>query len=167
MKKYILLTVIVLAFGVYISFFSDKAKETAGEASIDQQAPMDEDSWEESALFQRDDKDKGTYKIRLGSNGKLAAMEFEPVKADTPLKYMWLFWGDKEDIKDSSLKIIGRHKESMQMETLFEQQLSHLAGIYGAVHHIPSNVTLPHEGVWRLEVYMDEELYGYIVIQTK
>ncbi len=37
----------------------------------------------------------------------------------------------------------------------------------GANAHMPSNVSLPKSGIWRLDIYIGDNLFGNIIIEVK
>jgi hypothetical protein len=42
-----------------------------------------------------------------------------------------------------------------------------LSPLSGADHSMPSLIMLPNSGLWKLEVYFGEELFGNIVVNVK
>lgn len=130
------------------------------------------ENWEESATLIRemvvtDQGDTEDITFRIGNNGKLIVQEI-PYIAGKPNKYFWMFWGDKETLK-KPVKIVGISKESGESLNVFEfpQEPSSLAPLYGSDHTMPSSIKLPDAGLWRLEVYFGEELFGNVVVNVK
>ena len=130
-----------------------------------------EENWEESPTMIRemvvtDKGEKEDIIYRIGNNGKLIVQEV-PYIAGKPNKYFWMFWGDKETLT-KPVKIVGTSKESGESLTVFEiPQGQPLASLYGADHTMPSSIKLPSAGLWRLEVYFGDELFGNVVVNVQ
>ncbi|WP_251028003.1 MULTISPECIES: DUF4871 domain-containing protein [unclassified Bacillus (in: firmicutes)] len=126
--------------------------------------------WEESATLVQEIETKQGTKIenvfRIGDNGKLGFGEYGPFIAGQPQKYMWHFWGDKETLT-KPFKVIGVSKETGKEITVFQVQGQNLAPNNGADHHLPSSMMLPSGGLWRLEAYFGDKLFGNIVVNVK
>jgi hypothetical protein len=156
LKKYIF----VLMFGLLLMGCSN-TKQT-----------VKEENWKESATLVRevvatDDGQKGDFVFRIGDNGKFGFAEYGPFIAGKTEKYMWHFWGD-EDTLTKPFKVIGVSKETGEEITVLKTpSSSNLSPHMGADHHIPSTMMLPKPGLWRLEVYFGEELFGNVVINVK
>ncbi|WP_214783096.1 hypothetical protein [Bacillus sp. ISL-45] len=57
------------------------------------------------------------------------------------------------------------HKESGEQIAILEGHS--LAGPYnGADRHVPSNMSLPKEGIWKLDAYIGDKLFGTIFIKV-
>jgi hypothetical protein len=130
-----------------------------------------EENWEESATFVReaivtDDGQKDDIVFRIGDNGKLGFGEYGPFIAGESQKYMWHFWGDEKTLT-KPFKVIGISKETGEKITVFKIQSQNPAPNNGADHHLPSSLELPSPGLWRLEVYFDDKLFGNVVVDVK
>jgi hypothetical protein len=90
------------------------------------------------------------------------ANELGPFIAGKAQKYFWVFWGEDETFT-KPLKIVATSKETKERLTVFEMHPQPVNPIYGADHHEPSSIKLPSAGLWRLEVYFGEELFGDVV----
>ncbi|WP_231603487.1 hypothetical protein [Bacillus sp. FJAT-27231] len=65
-------------------------------------------------------------------------------------------------------KVVGVSKETDEEVTVFEFPSNHvLAPNSGADHHIPSMMTLPSEGLWKLEAYFGEKLFGNVIVNVE
>lgn len=127
--------------------------------------------WEESARFVRetivtDDGQKDDIVFRIGDNGKLGFGEYGPFIAGQPQKYMWHFWGDEKTLT-KPFKVIGVSKETGKKITVFQVQEQNLAPNNGADHHLPSSMMLPSPGLWRLEAYFGDKLFGNVIVNVK
>lgn len=120
------------------------------------------EDWEESPMFKVDN-----YQM-IGEEGRLGFIfdntevtKFYPDKIN---KYMWHFWGNGEEFK-GELKVVAVHKGSGEQITILEGRP--LAGPNnGADQHVPSNMSLPKEGLWKLEAYIGEKLFGTIFVKV-
>ena len=159
MKRFLF---VVLVFLVVISIIGC-SNETIKKA---------EESWEESPTFIReiivtDDGQTGDFFFRIGDNGKLGFGEYGPFIEGESQKYMWHFWG-KQEILTQPFKVIGISKVTNDNITVFEFPTNNsLAPNNGADHHIPSMMMLPNAGIWKLEAYFGEELFGSVIVNVE
>lgn len=130
------------------------------------------ENWEESATLVReivvsDDGQKGDFVFRIGDNGKFGFGEYGPFIAGESQKYMWHFWGEKE-ILTKSIKVIGVSRETGEEVTVInEPSANSLSPNTGADHHVPSKMSLPSSGLWKLKVYFGDDLFGNVVVNVK
>ena len=79
-------------------------------------------------------------------------------------KYMWHFWGKEDEFK-GELKVIASHEESGEQIVILEGHP--LAGPNnGADQHVPSNMSLPSKGIWKLDAYIGDKLFGTIFVKV-
>ena len=136
-----------------------------------EQTIINAEEWEESPTLVReiiitDDGKTEDFIFRIGDNGKLGFGEYGPFIAGEPQKYMWHFWGGKE-VLTKPFKVVGVSKKTGEEMTVFEFSSNHvLTPNSGADHHIPSMMTLPSEGLWKLEAYFGEELFGNVIVNV-
>ena len=77
------------------------------------------------------------------------------------------FWGEQE-ILTQPFTVIGINKETDEEITVFENPANNSLGPNnGADHHIPSMLMLPSAGIWKLEAYFGEELYGNVIVNVE
>lgn len=133
---------------------------------------LDEDkSWKISSMFKADD-----YML-LGEKGKIGfiyndqeVVRFYPGKKQ---KYMWHFWADTpqgtQALFGKKVKIVGVSKQTGEIVNVFEGSI----GIPNTnikdndkAGKMPSTMTLPSKGIWRLEAYVDEKLFGNVVVEV-
>jgi len=126
------------------------------------QSETEEDKWKESSLF-----NSGSYTM-IGEEGKLGfiyndseADKFYPNKTN---KYMWHFWGESSDLEGKELKVVGTNNDNEQID-IFEGSILY-GPINGADAHYPSQMTLPSEGIWRLDAYVGEKLFGSVYVKV-
>ncbi|CAG7634121.1 DUF4871 domain-containing protein [Paenibacillus allorhizosphaerae] len=116
-------------------------------------------SWEASPLFR-----SGSYSMR-GEQGKLGFIDPGFMKG-RPNKYMWHFWGKKEELQ-GALRIIGLHKGSHQWIDVFQADGIAVSALNGADGSIPTSMTLPEKGYWRLAVFLGERYFGGVTVEVK
>lgn len=126
------------------------------------QSKTEENKWKESSLF-----NSGSYTM-IGEEGKLGfiyndseADKFYPNKTN---KYMWHFWGESSDLEGKELKVVGTNNDNEQID-IFEGSIFN-GPINGADAHRPSQMTLPSEGIWRLDAYVGEKLFGSVYVKV-
>ena len=159
MKRFLFIVIVFLVVISIIGCSNETIKKT-------------EESWEESPTLVReviitDDGQTDDSTFRIGDNGKLGFGEYGPFIAGETQKYMWHFWGEKE-ILTQPFKVKGINKETGEEITVFEYPTNNsLAPNNGADHHIPSMMMLPSAGIWKLEVYFGEELFGNVIVNVE
>lgn len=117
--------------------------------------------------------EEGKVGFLVGSGKKGEAVEV-PIIANEGSKYMWHFWG-KEDELIGDFKVVGTDKEGKEHPVLVSGndtvwQYSNNNSISpnnGADSHIPSGMVFPTSGLWKLEIYFNEKLFGEIVINVE
>lgn len=118
--------------------------------------------WNESPLFTI-----GNY-IMIGEKGRLGfiydnseVLRFYPNKSQ---KYMWHFWGDDHEF-EGKLKVVATHEDD-------NEQINVIEGIdvggpnNGADRHIPSLMSLPKSGMWKLDAYFGDKLFGSVFVRV-
>lgn len=122
----------------------------------------DNTEWKVSPLFKSDGNTMIGQEGRVGFiYDDLEVSRFYPNKQQ---KYMWHFWGTPEELK-GPLKVIGISKEREAHVIVFEADA--VGGPNnGADAHSPSMMSLPSEGLWRLEVYIGEKLFGNVIVEV-
>jgi hypothetical protein len=106
----------------------------------------------------------------IGEKGKVAFIHDDTTTrfyAGHEQKYMWHLWGDEDELS-GQFKVVGVNKETKEEVEVLK------ANIYGvspnnnanADERIPSLMSLPYPGLWRLDAYIDEKLFGSIVVKV-
>lgn len=124
--------------------------------------PVSIDEWKVSPTFE-----SGSYTM-IGEEGKIGfiyddgeVVRFYPNKKQ---KYMWHIWGKPEEI-NGTLTVVGTSKETG--ETVNVIKARSIGGPNnGADGHSPSLMTLPSTGLWRLDAYIGEKLFGSIIVEV-
>lgn len=129
-----------------------------GERYADVVFDVPDASWEIGPTFK-----SGAYELR-GAKGRLGFID-AGFAAGKPNKYMWHFWGGEEEL-DGVLKIEAVRKGSNRIEPVFAAERLG-SPLNGADAAIPSMMTLPEPGMWRLMAFVDGALLGSVVVNVK
>ena len=113
--------------------------------------------WKESDTFQIDN-----YTLR-GEEQKIGFID-AAFKAGEEQKYMWHFWSEDKNL-DGAFKVLAV-KETDDDEILVFEAPGLGGSNNGADAHLPSTMSLPEEGMWRLDAYIDDRLYGSIFVRV-
>jgi hypothetical protein len=108
--------------------------------------------------------EKGKLAFQIGSRSENETIELSPIVANKPDKYMWYLWGD--DLTKKPFKVIGTNMDTEEDLVVVEDTVLG-AELNGADAHIPSLMEFPTVGLWKLDAYIDEELFGSIVVEIK
>ena len=121
-----------------------------------------EEKWKQSPLFE-----SGSYTM-IGEEGRLGfiyddseVLKFYPNKTQ---KYMWHIWGDEQELDGKFTVIATNQDDGEQVPLLGVERLS--GPNNGADRHEPSHMTLTKEGMWKLDAYIDEKLFGTIYVEV-
>ncbi len=116
---------------------------------------------------------KGEY-ILVGEKEKLAfqiasrveaeTIEIMPIVANDPNKYMWYLWG--ENLSNKPFKVIGTNTDTKQEVVIFDDKVLG-SELNGADAHTPSLMEFPTAGIWNLDAYVGEKLFGNIIVEVK
>lgn len=129
-----------------------------GERYADVVFDVPDASWETGPTFE-----SGAYELR-GVKGRLGFID-AGFTAGKPNKYMWHFWGREEQL-DGSIRIEAVRQNSNRVETIFAAERLG-SPLNGADAAIPSMMTLPEPGMWRLMAFVDDTLWGSVVVNVK
>ncbi|MDN7240637.1 hypothetical protein QWY14_02495 [Planococcus sp. N028] len=124
----------------------------------------DMSKWQESPLF-----DSGSYTM-IGEEGRVGFIyddsEVTRFYEDKKQKYMWHFWGSQVEIT-GSFKVVGTHENSSdEIIVVPEGKESFLSPNNGADHHIPTHMSLPEKGMWKLEAVFNEKVIGTVYVEV-
>lgn len=153
LKKRILLT-----FGIILSLAIAGCNE---EELIGKNEKVIKSNWNESSLFET-----GGYTM-IGEEGRLGFIydDSEEVRfyPDKEQKYMWHFWGGKQEL-EGELKVVATHENE-------DEEIFVISGVLGAANngadkHAPSNMSLPKSGIWKLDAYIGGSLFGSIYVKV-
>ncbi|WP_245805803.1 DUF4871 domain-containing protein [Bacillus alkalicellulosilyticus] len=124
---------------------------------------MEDEGWKESSLFE-----SGSYTM-IGEEGTIGFIydddmvsRFYPNKVQS---YMWHFWGSEEEVT-GNLLVTAIHETSGEEITVLRGRLKEGGSLNGADQSMPSSMSLPKEGMWKLDAFIDEELFGTIFVRV-
>lgn len=121
-------------------------------------------NWSESPLFKSDN-----YTM-IGEEGRLGFVydDSEPVRfyPTKTQKYMWHFWGNDDELI-GDFKVLGTQENSDEEILIVPKQyVNTLSPHNGANQHIPTNMTLPTSGMWKLDAYFEDRLVGSVYVKV-
>ncbi|MCM3708217.1 MULTISPECIES: DUF4871 domain-containing protein [Cytobacillus] len=152
--------ILVLIISIIISFTTVGCSNVANN-NDDINSENEHQVVKESPLFE-----SGGYTL-IGEEGRLGfiyddseSLRFYPNKTQ---KYMWHFWGDDEEF-NGNLKVTATNEKEEEKITVVE---GGLGGAHnGADRHAPSNMSLPKSGMWKLDAYIGDKLFGTVFVKV-
>ncbi|MBT2734514.1 hypothetical protein [Bacillus sp. ISL-7] len=78
---------------------------------------------------------------------------------------MWLFWGDLNKIVGNNLKVIASNEKGNKLTVIKANPIG--GENWGAPASTPSGIELPTKGIWKLDAYINDNLFGTIVVDVK
>ncbi|MFJ7665990.1 DUF4871 domain-containing protein [Lysinibacillus sp. NPDC097195] len=109
----------------------------------------------------------------LVGSGKKGEVVEEKIIANKANKYMWHFWGDQNRIS-GDFKVVGIDKKGKAHPvllsgdaTVWQYPNTSISPNNGADSHLPSSMVFPTSGLWTLEIYFNEKLFGDIVLHVE
>lgn len=121
-------------------------------------------NWNESSLFESD----GVPMI--GEEGRLGflyedneGLRFYPNKVQ---KYMWHLWGNEDELI-GDFKVLGTHENSDEEIIIVPKRGNTFPSPNnGADQHFPTNMELPKSGMWKLDAYIGDEIFGSVYVKV-
>jgi hypothetical protein len=107
----------------------------------------------------------GVYTLQ-GIEGRIGILAPGGFIANKPNKYMWHFWGTKEELSQKPFRVeaidlkTGDKHQALQIESIGVSPLN------GADASIPSNMEFPSSGKWKLDAYLGGRLFGSVVVEV-
>ncbi|MUK87883.1 hypothetical protein GMD78_05655 [Ornithinibacillus sp. L9] len=165
-KLIVFISVLIILIGCFPNNNSEDQLES-GNSSADKSLSTiseenDDHNLEISPIFE-----VASYTM-IGEKGRIGFIyddEDTRFKPNQEQKYMWHFWGEPEEL-EGEFKVIGKNIDTGEEVTVFETE--NLGGPNnGADAHIPSSMSLPSSGVWKLTAFVGGELFGTVVIECR
>lgn len=128
--------------------------EKYGDIVID----VPDSSWEPSPNFV-----SGSYAMS-GVEGRLGFI-YPDLIAGKPNKYMWHFWGRDEELT-GDLVITAVKQNSSEIIDVFKVAGLRPSPLNGADAAIPTSMSLPSPGLWRIMVSIDSQLFGSVIVEV-
>lgn len=127
--------------------------EKYGDIVID----VPDSSWEPSPNFV-----SGSYAMS-GVEGRLGFI-YPDLIAGKPNKYMWHFWGRDEELT-GDLVITAVKQNSSEIIDVFKSRVAPYPH-NGADASLPTTMSLPSPGLWRIMVSIDGQLFGSVIVEV-
>ncbi|XKE94559.1 DUF4871 domain-containing protein [Metaplanococcus flavidus] len=130
-----------------------------------EETAAEERNWEQSPLFE-----SNGYSM-IGEEGRAGFIyedsEVDRFYPDKIQKYMWHFWESEEDLTGKFM-VIGTHELTQEQIEVVPEGLdvSRLAPNDGEPHRVPTNMTLPKKGMWKLEAMFDDKIVGTVYVKV-
>ncbi|SEC61488.1 hypothetical protein [Paenibacillus sp. GP183] len=99
----------------------------------------------------------------IGETGRLAISN-NPFIEGKAQKYMWLLWGNQNDLVGKSFKVIATSEKGEEKTVLSDRTLG--GSNWGAQASLPSMITLPTLGLWKLDAFVENKLHGTIIVKV-
>lgn len=107
----------------------------------------------------------GGYEMR-GIPDRLAIID-TPFIAGQQQKYMWHFWGSLDEVT-GKLTILAEHQDTGKKIPLIQKvYIVPASPNNGADNHLPSLMSLPSKGLWKLDAYIDERPFDSIIVKVE
>ena len=120
-----------------------------------------EGDWKESPLFESGSDTLIGEEGRLGfsyDDGEI--LRFYPDKTQ---KYIWYFWGEEKEF-NGVLKFIGTHENDEKQSVVYGGDFYKANNKADRQVHISMN--LPKSGMWRLDAYIGDKLFGTVFVKV-
>lgn len=117
--------------------------------------------------------------VLQGTSGRIGIINPGFVAGKTN-KYMWHFWGTKEELSTMNFKVeainikTGEKSKALvkgagteYTKTVWQYDTTLAGPNNGASAHLPSTMMLPISGVWRLDAYINNRLFDSITVVVK
>lgn len=135
-----------------------------------------EENWEVTPTFTVKSEDHET--VLRGIEGKVAFLDTMDYVVGEQDKTRWFFWGEElKEVNEENFKLIGVHKETGEEKILIdsnnwervnpEYKDTGMKSVLGAQSSQHTVFSLPTAGLWRLDAYIGDKLYGSIVVEVK
>ncbi|MGM0885024.1 MAG: DUF4871 domain-containing protein [Bacillota bacterium] len=118
---------------------------------------ISEQEWETSPLFK-----VGEYTM-IGQPSKLGIIDTTFISGKQRGIH-WFLWGEQTELVKGTFKITAT-KQGKQPITLIENYAI-AYGTKGSDAQVPTLITIPSSGLWKFDAYIDDGVYGSIVINV-
>jgi hypothetical protein len=133
---------------------------------INKEVSITSKDWKETGTIELTTKNNKGEQIKakwLGEEGRLAISN-NPFIAGKQQKYMWLLWGNKNELVGKAFKVTATSQTGEEI-TVVE---SILGGTnWGATASSPSSVILQTKGQWKLNAYVADKLHGTLIVNVQ
>lgn len=152
-KKFILSGLLFLAFFLISQMIATdwKSNKNYNQASITEQ------DWETSPAFSIGER------TMIGQPSKIGISDTDFI-AGKQKGVHWFLWGDKETLVKSTFKLTAKSQEVKPINIVENYGIAY--GTDGVDAQVPTLVTIPSPGLWKFNAFVDNKLYGSIVIRV-
>lgn len=130
-------------------------QEKYGDIVVD----VPDSGWEPSPSFR-----SGNYAM-TGVEGRLGFIHPGWFNANQPNKYMWHFWGRNEELT-GDLHITAVKRNTTEIIDVFEVAGLRPSPLNGADAAIPTSMSLPSPGLWRIMVSINGQLFDSVIVEV-
>jgi len=113
-----------------------------------------------------DDQGKDRKFTFRGIENKIGITDAPLIKGISQ-KVIWHFWDDSEKLIGKTFKVEGTSTETVEHLVLFESGRLTFAPNLGATTSMPSGIKLNSIGIWKLDIYLDNEYFETLVVEGK
>jgi hypothetical protein len=99
----------------------------------------------------------------IGKKSKLGIIETTFVSGKEQGVY-WLLWGKTNDLVKGTFRLTAKTEGSQPITLADNQAIAY--GTKGADAQVPTVITIPSSGLWKFNVYINEELFESIVVDV-
>jgi hypothetical protein len=100
-----------------------------------------------------------------GGPERLALMD-QPILAGQHQQHTIYFWGSINEVT-GKLTMLAVSEDGKSISLIPKTYIIPAAPLDGADNHVKSLFSIPTSGLWRLQVYIDDQVFGSIVINVK
>ncbi|MEI5906708.1 hypothetical protein WAK64_06510 [Bacillus spongiae] len=127
-----------------------------------------EDNWDLSSIFEHSvvlENGQESYKV-VGNQSTLGFTGPLPTVANKTQKYFWFYFGN-ETIYDKPVDVKAIKKGEKELIDVFSGTFHKGAELGPGIVNMPSHLRFPSKGVWKVLVYIDDDLYESIVVEVE
>ena len=124
-----------------------------------QGAPISQqkENWQVSPTFSADGV------TMRGLEGRLAIADMS-IQSGKQSKVTWYFWGNPEEVT-GKIAVIGNNQETQTSVTLMDKvYMIPSQPAHGAQNHWDMELFFPSAGTWKLDVFIDQQVFDSIVV---
>lgn len=164
LKSFLVMVSIIVGFSI-VGCSNEKIEGKEGSSvtvsNKESNSTTDNIDWKVSEIFKSENLSMLGVKNRLGFSYSDEHSRFYPNNGE---KYGWHFWGSEEELK-GKLTVKGTHKETGK-EIVILKDITLKGPNDGADRHTPSTMSLPDSGMWKLDAFIDEKLFGSVFVKV-
>ena len=107
------------------------------------------------------------HEYKVNQNIKFSILPDPNLKAGTPYGNIFSFAEPFDTYKGKEISISALHKETGErIQVLPHQEVTEPSPGYPSLQRFTTTFTLPYEGMWKYEVYLDGKAYGDVVVSV-